>query len=195
MKGAYRLLPFRATKYILILVSFSIADLFKGRHESQDTLQNKIDSNVPRSKGQVKTKSHYYAISFGQCICTKLPRRDFHVSELLDIHRDKAVWQPLSFAVESIFQILKTVEKQYGRAVRYCSYPMANRLTRNDETVSGYIPKTAKKAEWQMETHFFNPSNSISIIWFLCIIQLTWDTNNINDEAATWILPFFVKNE
>lgn len=83
-----------------------------------------------------------------------------------------------------ILPILKIVKRNYGRAGDYRIYCLANRSTYDNETVSGYISKMGKKVKLQMKTHFFDPSEPISIIGFFAICKPACDTNVIREGVA-----------
>lgn len=43
-----------------------------------------------------------------------------------------------------------------------------------------------------MKAHFFDPKESISIIWFLDILKFVGDTNCINKKAEIRVIPRYV---
>lgn len=48
--------------------------------------------------------------------------------------------------------------------------------------------------KWPTKPLFFDPIDPISIIGSFAVYQLETNTNLIHEEAAMWVLPFFVKN-
>lgn len=55
------------------------------------------------------------------------------------------------------------------------------------------MSKMSEKAMSQIKAPFFDQYNSISTAPLLPSFKLAYDTNNINNQAAVWVLPFFVK--
>lgn len=90
--------------------------------------------------------------------------------------------------------ILENFKRDYSLTVGHRAYRLANRSTCYDETMSSYIFKVVKEIKSKKKAHFFDPSNSISLIGFLAIFQMACDSNNSHGEAAMWVVPYFVKN-
>lgn len=83
----------------------------------------------------------------------------------------------------------QTFKKHYIGAVDYHTYRLSNCSPRYDENVFSYVAKLVKKKKSRMKTHFHGPNSQISIIDFLEIFKLAYDTNNKHERAATWVLP------
>lgn len=50
-----------------------------------------------------------------------------------------------------------------------------------------------KEVESHLKAHFRDPSELISIIYFLLTFKFACDTNRLPNETAMWVLPFIVE--
>lgn len=85
------------------------------------------------------------------------------------------------------------MKKNQTGATGYGTYLFAKRSPKYDDTDPRYIPERGEKMKSQMKAQFFDTKDLIPIIGFVAKFNIVRERSNMNERAALWILPHYVK--
>lgn len=95
---------------------------------------------------------------------------------------------------KEVLPVLKTNIRSYTLSANYRKYWLAIRSFCCNETLSSSLSKRVRKIKLRLNLLFVDSNNPISIVCFLTTLKLECDGNPVQDGAAIWFLPYFVKD-
>lgn len=97
-----------------------------------------------------------------------------------------------TYRVEEKLEVIHHVNHPFKKAGNCRTNRLADTSTKYNKNVSKYIAKMAKCITAQMKPHTYNPFVHISIVRFLKNVRIAWNTNGVHEDAAMWLLHFFM---
>lgn len=90
--------------------------------------------------------------------------------------------------------VLRSVKTNFAAAMNFSNYQLRPQLQRHDGKISAKISNWARRMDAQMRSATFHPSDLISILSFLHYFKMACDSSRSNEEAAMWLLSYFMKD-